>query len=30
MKQSRFSLEQIIGIVRQTESEVRVAELCRQ
>jgi putative transposase len=30
MKQSRFSPEQIIGILRQAESGVKVAELCRQ
>lgn len=30
MKQSRFSPEQIIGILKQAESGVKVAELCRQ
>lgn len=30
MKQSRFSPEQIIGILRQAESGVKVTELCRQ
>ncbi len=30
MKPSRFSEEQIIGILKQTEAGVRVADLCRQ
>jgi putative transposase len=30
MKRSRFSEEQIIGILRQAEAGVRVADLCRQ
>ena len=30
MKCSRFSEEQIIGILRQAEAGVRVADLCRQ
>jgi putative transposase len=30
MKQSRYSPEQIIGILRQAESGVKVSELCRQ
>ncbi len=30
MKRSKFSEEQIIGILRQAEAGVRVADLCRQ
>ncbi len=30
MKQSRFSEEQIIGILREQESEIAVKELCRK
>ncbi len=30
MKHSRFGEEQIIGILRQAEAGVRVADLCRQ
>lgn len=30
MKQSRYRPEQIIGILRQAESGVKVSELCRQ
>ena len=30
MKSSRFSQEQIIGILKQSEAGVKVADLCRQ
>ncbi len=30
MKRNRFSEEQIIGILKQAEAGVRVADLCRQ
>jgi putative transposase len=30
MKQGRFNPEQIIGILRQAQSGVKIAELCRQ
>ena len=30
MKRSRFSEEQIIGILRQAQAGVHVADLCRQ
>ena len=30
MKRSRFSEEQIIGILKQAEAGVRVTDLCRQ